>query len=135
MDPAQFDLVFEVMPTQEHTHAERRAALELLGRGGRFVLVGEHNDFANTENKLITKLISSLGGALIVRETVMTNNDFSSSDRSIAAHAITAGQKHRRLQNGIPSIECELSPGPVVSGIALLKEDASWTPSAPSTSR
>ena len=55
------------------------------------MLVGEHNDFANTENKLITKLISSLGGALIVRETVMTNNDFSSSDRSIAAHAITAG--------------------------------------------
>ena len=52
------------------------------------------------------------------------------------AHAITAGQKHRRLQNGIPLIECELSPGPVVSGIALLKEDASWTPpSAPSTSR
>ena len=44
------------------------------------------------------------------------------------AHAITAGQKHRRLQNGIPSIECKLSPGPVVSGIALLKEDASWTP-------
>ena len=52
------------------------------------------------------------------------------------AHAITAGQKHRRLQNGIPLIECKLSPGPVVSGIALLKEDASWTPpSAPSTSR
>ena len=39
-------------------------------------------------------------------------------------NAITAGQKHRRLQNGIPSIECELSPGPVVSRIALLKEDA-----------
>ena len=52
------------------------------------------------------------------------------------AHAIAAGQKHRRLQGGIPSIECELSPGPVVSRIALLKEDASWTPpSAPSTSR
>ena len=51
-------------------------------------------------------------------------------------NAAAAWQKHQRLQNGIPSIECELSPGPVVSGIALLKEDASWTPpSAPSTSR
>ena len=52
------------------------------------------------------------------------------------AHASTAVRKHRLLQNGIPSIECKLSPGPVVAGIALLKEDASWTPpSAPSTSR
>ena len=50
-------------------------------------------------------------------------------------NASAAGKKHRRLQNGIPSIECKLSPGPVVAGIALLKEDASWTPpSAPSTS-
>ena len=43
-------------------------------------------------------------------------------------NAAAAWQKHQRLQNGIPSIECKLSPGPVVAGIALLKEDASWTP-------
>ena len=95
----------------------------------------------NGDAPLILRLRSKDGASIDCKATpqlaralhfCLSGDDVDTCD----AHAITAGQKHRRLQNGIPSIECELSPGPVVSGIALLKEDASWTPpSAPSTSR
>ena len=83
------------------------------------------DDGASIDCKATPRLARALHGCLTALDV-----------ETCHAHASAAGQKHRRLQGGIPSIECELSPGPVVSRIALLKEDASWTPpSAPSTSR
>ena len=83
------------------------------------------DDGASIDCKATPRLARALHGCLTALDV-----------ETCETHASAAGLKHRRLQNGIPSVACELSPGPVVSRIALLKEDASWTPpSAPSTSR
>jgi hypothetical protein len=43
------------------------------------------------------------------------------------AHAAIAGKRYRRLQAGFPPVSCELLAGSLVR-LALLREDAAWTP-------
>ena len=109
----------------ESDQAVGRLLMMVLNGDAPLILRLRGDDCASIDCKATPQLARALHGCL-------SGLDVDTCDRN----AIAAGQKHRRLQNGIPSIECKLSPGPVVAGIALLKEDASWTPpSAPSTSR
>ena len=110
----------------ESDQAVGRLLMMVLNGDAPLILrLRDDDDGTSIDCKATPQLARALHGCL-------SGDDVDTCD----AHAIAVGQKHRRLQNGIPSIECELSPGPVVSRIALLKEDASWTPpSASSTSR
>ena len=96
----------------------RQMLIMVLNEEMPLILRLRGEDGASIDCKATPQLARALHGCLTALDV-----------ETCETHASAAGQKHRRLQGGIPSIGCELSPGPVVSRIALLKEDASWTPS------
>jgi len=86
-----FDLIYDILPGQDHNEEELKAMLALINLGGRLVLVGEHVNYAREENKRITKFINTLGGAVIVRETDRNNNGFTRTNKNINNLPIMAG--------------------------------------------
>ena len=89
----RFDVVYDALPSREHTAEERDAVCELLRTGARLILVGENNEYAADDNQIITKCIHTLGGALIVRPTTntCTNDDMEASENRINDLPLTAG--------------------------------------------
>ena len=93
IDPKAFDIIYDILPGQEYSPQERDAVLEFMGHGGRLVLVAEHNGFTPEENKRITKIIYTLGGAVVVRDDAISgeHNAFSAGARQINSLPLTSG--------------------------------------------
>merc|ERR1712072_1006849 len=61
------DSFWDFIPTNGHTDADMTKIADFLERGGRFVIVGEHNGYAPQANKEINELSEFLGGSITVQ--------------------------------------------------------------------
>jgi hypothetical protein len=65
--PADTSVMFEVLPQNAHTDSERSYLKNFLDKGGRLMMVGEHNGCCKKENKIVTDTVKALGGGVEVR--------------------------------------------------------------------
>merc|ERR1712072_65147 len=57
---------FDMVPDKHYTSTETSALRNMLKRGSRVILVGEHQGYAPKQNARITKVVEALGGGVSV---------------------------------------------------------------------
>ena len=106
LDPSAFDLLYDGLPEAVYSAAECKTVFALLARGARIFLSGENQGFAAEENKRVTQIINTLGGAMVVLpESIMTV-----VDKFHGTHPLCAGVSEMSFNNWAP-LAIEPTPG------------------------